>query len=71
MKNMDWLRVFATLSFFLGVLSFVAKSIGPEYIDKQGVLHEYFFLVPTGFLFIFLGLLLFMLWFYKKFGKKS
>ena len=71
MKNIDRLGVLAASSLVLGVLSFIARSISPEYIDEQGVLHEYFFLVPTGFFFIFLGLLLSMLWFYKQFRKKG
>lgn len=36
-----------------GALCFVLKEISPEYVDAQGVLHEKFFLIPVGFLFVF------------------
>lgn len=39
----------------VGVTCLVIKSVSPEYIDAQGVLHENFFLIPIGFWFAFCG----------------
>lgn len=39
----------------IGCLCFVIKNLSVEYIDLQGILHENFFLVPTGYLFILAG----------------
>lgn len=41
----------------IGFISFVLKSITVEYIDSQGILHENFFFIPIGYLFIFTGLI--------------
>lgn len=40
----------------LGLLCFVLKGMSVEYVDAQGILHENFFLLPIGFLFLFAGL---------------
>lgn len=40
----------------LGLLCFFLKSISVEYIDADGILHENFFYLPIGFLFLFVGL---------------
>ncbi len=45
-------------SFLFGFILLVIKGLSVEYIDAQGVLHENFFLIPIGFLFIFIGLIL-------------
>ena len=37
----------------LGMLFIVIKGLSAEYIDEDGLLHENFFLLPIGFLFIF------------------
>lgn len=39
-----------------GVACIFIKAISVEYIDAQGYLHENFFLLPIGFVFIFGGL---------------
>lgn len=41
----------------LGAISFFIKGLSGEYLDSQGILHEYFFLIPIGYLFIFIGLI--------------
>ncbi|MEG0283984.1 MAG: DUF3955 domain-containing protein [Erysipelotrichales bacterium] len=44
----------------LGIMCFLIKSTSVEYIDAQGMLHENFYLLPIGFLFVFIGLILFL-----------
>ena len=39
----------------IGFLCFFLKSISVEYVDSQGILHENFFYLPIGFLFLFSG----------------
>lgn len=41
----------------IGFLCFVIKMSSVEYVDKNGILHENFFLIPIGYLFIFAGLI--------------
>jgi hypothetical protein len=35
---------------------FIIKAMSVEYVDSHGILHENFFLVPVGYLFLFAGL---------------
>lgn len=44
----------------LGMLFIVIKGMSVEYIDKDGFLHENFFLLPMGFLFMFSGIITFI-----------
>lgn len=44
----------------IGVMLLVIKGMSVEYIDAEGMLHENFFLLPSGFLCIFCGLISFM-----------
>ena len=39
----------------IGVMLLVIKGMSVEYIDAEGILHENFFLIPTGFLCMFCG----------------
>lgn len=41
----------------MGVMCLIIKAFSVEYIDASGILHENFFLLPVGFLFIFSGVL--------------
>ncbi len=41
--------------FVFGFMLIILKGFSNEYVDTQGVLHEKFFLLPIGFLFMFLG----------------
>lgn len=41
----------------IGFLCFIIKGLSVEYIDKNGILHENFFLLPIGYLFLFAGLI--------------
>ncbi len=44
---------------FLGFFCIGIKAVSPEYVDEAGILHESFFLLPMGFLFLFCGLVVF------------
>lgn len=39
----------------IGLLCFFLKSITVEYVDAEGFLHENFFFIPIGYLFLFSG----------------
>ncbi|WP_308557577.1 DUF3955 domain-containing protein [uncultured Lactobacillus sp.] len=40
----------------LGFVCFFIKANSVEYIDKQGILHENFYLIPAGYVFLFAGI---------------
>ncbi len=42
-----------------GFVCLFIKANSVEYIDSAGILHENFYLLPTGFLFIFCGVIIF------------
>lgn len=44
----------------IGSMLLFIKGMSVEYIDAQGILHENFFLIPTGFLLIFCGFISFV-----------
>lgn len=44
----------------IGIIMLLIKGMSVEYIDAQGILHENFFLIPSGFLCIFCGLIAFV-----------
>ncbi|HBD63837.1 MAG TPA: XRE family transcriptional regulator [Clostridiales bacterium] len=56
--NLIAITIGAVLLFF-GVTCILIKANSVEYIDAEGFLHENFFLLPIGFLFIFSGLVTF------------
>lgn len=39
-----------------GLACFIIKALSVEYVDARGILHENFFLLPVGYLFLFAGL---------------
>lgn len=45
----------------IGIGLILLKGMTVEYIDASGILHENFFMLPLGFLFIFCGLVSFLL----------
>jgi transcriptional regulator with XRE-family HTH domain len=45
------------LLMFLGAILLFIKANSVEYIDEMGILHENFYLVPIGFLFISMGVI--------------
>lgn len=40
----------------LGLVCFFIKANSVEYVDKQGILHENFYLLPVGYIFLFAGI---------------
>lgn len=40
----------------LGFVCFFIKANSVEYIDKHGILHENFYLIPVGYIFLFAGI---------------
>lgn len=53
------LNVISGLFFIIGALSFVLSSMGSTTVDEQGVLKEpLFFLIPLGYLFLLVGLVI-------------
>ena len=59
---------------FLGFVFLLIKANSVEYIDAAGVLHENFYLLPIGFLFIFTGIMVILTstvsYFIRRFIKK-
>ncbi|MEX1550568.1 DUF3955 domain-containing protein [Enterococcus thailandicus] len=49
-----------TFLLLFGFACFFIKGHSVEYIDSSGILHENFFLIPIGFLFLFAGLMVFL-----------
>lgn len=45
--------IIGTILLCVGAACLLIKGVSVEYIDAQGILHENFFLLPVGFLFIF------------------
>lgn len=39
----------------IGLLCFIAKAVSYEYVDAAGMLHEHFWLIPVGLLFLLVG----------------
>lgn len=48
-----------TFLLLFGFACFFIKGHSVEYIDSSGILHENFFLIPIGFLFLFAGVIVF------------
>jgi len=53
------LIIIATILLFVGTTCLIIKGMSVEYIDAQGILHENFFLIPIGILFIFSSIITF------------
>ena len=53
--------VMGTFLLFLGACCFILKAITVEYIDSSGILHENFFFLPIGYLFLFAGIITFLI----------
>lgn len=51
--------IFGGLFLILGAMCFFIKANSVEYVDASGLLHENFYLLPIGFLFVFAGLIVF------------
>lgn len=46
--------------FIFGILCLIARAITGDYIDANGILHEYFFLIPVAFVFFICGFITFL-----------
>jgi transcriptional regulator with XRE-family HTH domain len=44
----------------IGIASLALKAVSVEYVDTNGILHDNFFLLPTAFLFLFSGFIVFV-----------
>ncbi|PTK00471.1 DUF3955 domain-containing protein [Mammaliicoccus sciuri] len=55
---MKSLNITALFLFIVGAITIVSKSFTPEYIDSQGILHD--FLLPIGFGIVFIALCTFV-----------
>ena len=42
----------------LGFVCFFIKANSVEYVDKHGFLHENFYLIPVGYIFLFIGFII-------------
>lgn len=49
------ITLIGTFLMVLGLFCFFVKANSVEYIDAEGILHENFYLIPIGFLFIIVG----------------
>lgn len=54
--------IIASVFIILGIIFFLISAISVSYIDRSGVLHENFFLVPLGYLSLFVGILIIIAW---------
>lgn len=52
--------IIGALLLFMGAACIFIKAASVEYIDANGFLHENFFLLPIGFLFLFSGVITFL-----------
>lgn len=52
--------ILGSLFVLLGILLFFISANSVSYVDKQGMLHENFFLIPLAYLAIFIGLIIFI-----------
>ena len=60
-KKRSRLSMLGGILLALGMLLLIIKGFTPEYLDEEGFLHEYFFLIPMGFGCIFAGALSFVI----------
>lgn len=49
------ITIIGTFLMVLGLFCFFVKANSVEYIDAEGILHENFYLIPIGFLFLLVG----------------
>ncbi|MGV3243296.1 DUF3955 domain-containing protein [Staphylococcus sp. 11261D007BR] len=55
------LKFFIVLCLSLSIISFMMKAFIGSYVDQEGLLHEPFFLIPLGFLFLLITLILILI----------
>ncbi|PEG68181.1 XRE family transcriptional regulator [Lactobacillus johnsonii] len=54
--------IIGSVFIILEIIFFLISAISVSYIDRSGVLHENFFLVPLGYLSLFVGILIIIAW---------
>ena len=54
--------IYSTIFIAMGIMNVIAYNLIGSYVDENGVLREPFFLIPFGYLFVFIGLILFIVW---------
>lgn len=54
----------------IGIILIILKGLLPESIDSNGMLIEHFYLLPIGFLFIFISIITFVFKKLKKYKEK-
>ena len=47
--------IVGALLMLAGLTCLIVKTLSAEYVDQAGMLHEHFFLIPVGFLFLICG----------------
>lgn len=52
--------IIGTVLLLFGTFCFFVRANSVEYVDASGVLHENFYLVPIGFLFLLSGIMVFL-----------
>ena len=50
--------IIGSVFIILGIIFFLISGASVSYIDRSGVLHENFFLVPLGYLSLFVGIVI-------------
>ncbi len=55
--------IYPTIFVTGGFVSAIIYNLIGSYVDENGMLHEPFFLIPLGYLFAFIGLILFIVFF--------
>ena len=57
MKKEKAINIIGLSLLLCGLICFIIKCLSNEYIDSNGILHEYFFLLPIGYLCVLVGIL--------------
>ena len=67
-----WINLYVTIIMILaGIGCFLLSTIIGSTIDSNGVLHEPFFLIPIGYLFLLMGLISGFIYLFRKLRKQS
>jgi preprotein translocase subunit Sss1 len=58
---MKRVTITGTALILIGIMIFMIRLLTPSYLDKESVVHEWFFLVPSGYLFLIVGVMLYLI----------
>lgn len=56
-KSKKFSKIMGPFLMIVGLILLFIKGQTVSYVDKNGLLHEAFFLIPIGYLFILIGLI--------------